>query len=66
MSARRWGHGQTFTGGAIAGLALAQQPLLIFAGGVIIGALLVLLARFGRRLGELVVELVRGRTARRV
>jgi thiamine pyrophosphate-dependent acetolactate synthase large subunit-like protein len=64
MSPRNWGHGQTFIGGAIAGLALAQRPLWIFAAGVIVGAAIVLLARFARRAGELVVDYFRGRGRR--
>lgn len=62
----RWGHGQTFTGGAIAGLMLAQRPLLIFAAGVSVGVAVMLLAKFGRRLGELVVAWVHGRRVRTV
>jgi hypothetical protein len=46
---RGWGHGQTFTGGAIAGLALAQKPLLIFAGGVVVGVALVLVFKYAGR-----------------
>jgi hypothetical protein len=49
MSPREWGHGQTFIGGAIAGLALAQRPLLIFAGGIVVGATLVLTFKFAGR-----------------
>jgi hypothetical protein len=64
MSSRSWGHGQTFTGGAIAGLALAQHPVVIFVAGIVVGAVIVLLAKFGRRAGELVVEYVRGRRVR--
>lgn len=61
MSPRSWGHGQTFVGGAIAGLALSYRPWLIFAAGVLVGAGVVLGARFGRRFVELVVELARRR-----
>jgi hypothetical protein len=54
-------HGQTFAGGAIAGLALARNPLWIFAAGIVVGVLIVLLARFGRRLVELGAEWARRR-----
>lgn len=67
VAMNRWGHGQTFTGGAIAGLMLAQRPLLIFVGGVLAGVAVTLLAKFGRRLGELVVAwIARGRRVRTV
>jgi hypothetical protein len=63
VSSRSWGHGQTFIGGAIGGLALAQHPVVIFVAGIIVGAALVLLARFGRRAAELVAEWARRRRA---
>lgn len=57
MSPRGWGHGQTFAGGMIAGLALSYRPWLIFAAGVAVGVVLML----ARRLGLGLVELVRSR-----
>jgi hypothetical protein len=65
VSSRSWGYGQTFTGGAIAGLALAQHPVVIFVAGIVAGAALVLALRFAGKAGRWLADVWRIRQLRR-
>lgn len=66
MNGRNWNHGYSFSGGAIAGLALSYRPWLIFAAGIVVGITLTMLFKFGRSLGGLLTaRLGTGRIAAR-
>lgn len=46
----RWHHGHSLATGALVGLLVSYRPWLVFAAGVLVGILVVVIRNSGRRL----------------
>jgi hypothetical protein len=56
---RKWHHGHSLAAGALVGMAATQRPLVVFAAGVLVGALVVLAVKVGRAFGGALLERLR-------